>query len=363
MLIYGKSLQTLLIIKVDAIGDYILFRNFLREIRNDEKFKHHRITLLGNVAWKGLFESFDQSYVDDVIWVERKKLMNSPWYLFQLLRQIRKGGFETVFNPTYWRDYYVDSLVRVSGATRKLGGQAFGPYYSNHQIAKSSNVYNEPIDFSAKLFEFYKFRSAVEQLLGRNLSHVNTYFPEFGKLPDVKIPYFVIAPGANAEFRRWKPSHYAEVANYIFRNTDWKCWLVGSPDELNLAESLISFVDPIFVSRVKNEVGQKKLDELPQIFHQAKLALCNDSGTLHIAIASKCKVVCISNGNHYQRFVPYPNEMGIEGIFIFPDVFDNPDFKEEEKIAQTSFQSPYDIQLIPPSKVQKALQKSDWLKQ
>ncbi|MBY0425475.1 MAG: hypothetical protein K2Q22_07565, partial [Cytophagales bacterium] len=157
--------KSLLIIKLDAIGDYILFRNFLKEIRGDEKFKNYKITLLGNLAWKDLFESFDQTYVDRVIWVERKKLLNNPRYLLQLLKNIRQSGFEIVFNPTYWRDYYVDSLVRVSNASRKIGSDAFGPYYSQRQKKYASKVYTETVSVSPSQYEFYKFQDFVQHLL------------------------------------------------------------------------------------------------------------------------------------------------------------------------------------------------------
>ena len=45
---------TLLIIKTDAIGDYILFRNFLSEVRNLSLYKNYKIILCGNELWKDI---------------------------------------------------------------------------------------------------------------------------------------------------------------------------------------------------------------------------------------------------------------------------------------------------------------------
>ena len=42
--------KSLLLIRLDAIGDYILFRNFIEELKKDEKYKHYSITLLGNIT-------------------------------------------------------------------------------------------------------------------------------------------------------------------------------------------------------------------------------------------------------------------------------------------------------------------------
>ena len=46
--------NTLLIIRLDAIGDYLLFRNFLSVIRASRKYKDYEITLCGNIVWKDL---------------------------------------------------------------------------------------------------------------------------------------------------------------------------------------------------------------------------------------------------------------------------------------------------------------------
>ncbi|MDW8465862.1 MAG: hypothetical protein RML35_06685 [Chloroherpetonaceae bacterium] len=63
--------KTLLILRLDEIGDYVLFRNFLKEIRESERFKDYKITLCGNAAWKDLAEAFDKESVDEFIWISK----------------------------------------------------------------------------------------------------------------------------------------------------------------------------------------------------------------------------------------------------------------------------------------------------
>ena len=46
--------KTLLIVKTDGIGDYVLFRNFLGIIRSSDKFKDFKITLLGDGIDSGI---------------------------------------------------------------------------------------------------------------------------------------------------------------------------------------------------------------------------------------------------------------------------------------------------------------------
>ena len=66
-----KGQNHLLIIKLDEIGDYMLFRNMLKSFRGSEKYKNHKITFLGNAAWKPIFDEYDSETADNSIWVTK----------------------------------------------------------------------------------------------------------------------------------------------------------------------------------------------------------------------------------------------------------------------------------------------------
>ena len=61
--------KLLLIIRLDDVGDYLLFRNSLSLYKQSTKWKGYKIHLLGNIAWKGLFETHDAGTVDKVNWI------------------------------------------------------------------------------------------------------------------------------------------------------------------------------------------------------------------------------------------------------------------------------------------------------
>src|SRR5690606_18398655 len=60
---FRKPAKRLLIIKIDAIGDYILFRNYLEILHQSERFKDYEIELLGNDAWKDLTWQYDSNLI------------------------------------------------------------------------------------------------------------------------------------------------------------------------------------------------------------------------------------------------------------------------------------------------------------
>jgi hypothetical protein len=60
---FRKPAKRLLIIKTDAIGDFILFRNFIEEVKLSLKYRDYEIELLGNELWKDLVLAYDSRYL------------------------------------------------------------------------------------------------------------------------------------------------------------------------------------------------------------------------------------------------------------------------------------------------------------
>ena len=64
--------KSILIIRLDAIGDYVLFRNFIEILKKNKKYKDYKISLLGNIDWKDLSIDLDSEYIEEFFWLERK---------------------------------------------------------------------------------------------------------------------------------------------------------------------------------------------------------------------------------------------------------------------------------------------------
>ena len=108
--------RTLLLIRLDEIGDYLLFRNQLEAYKASARWKSYRITLLGNECWRGLFTALDQPTVDDTIWVNKNRYLENAPYRMAIWKQLRAGGFETVVAPSYMRPLLLDDLCMLAAA-------------------------------------------------------------------------------------------------------------------------------------------------------------------------------------------------------------------------------------------------------
>ena len=118
----GIKKNTLLLIRLDAIGDYVLFRNLLATIRKSEKFKNHKITVAGNYLWKDIALTYDKDFVDEWYWIDTNKLIQDKNYRKSVLTHLYKQGFETAIFPNSARDFLKgDILIRATKATYRVG--------------------------------------------------------------------------------------------------------------------------------------------------------------------------------------------------------------------------------------------------
>ena len=99
--------KSVLLIRIDATGDYILFRNFIKIIRKSDKYKNYKITLLGNEVWKKIAEELDGKFIDNFIWLNRKKFNKNFIYRYQKFTEIVINGYEIVINPRYSPEFYI----------------------------------------------------------------------------------------------------------------------------------------------------------------------------------------------------------------------------------------------------------------
>jgi ADP-heptose:LPS heptosyltransferase len=92
-------------------------------------------------------------------------------------------------------------------------------------------------------------------------------------------PYWVLAPGSQAESRRWPAESFARLARLILSERGWRGVIVGGPAEAPLARQLtedrsIGLIDL---------TAQGTVADNWRIFARAKFTVSNDSGLAHVA--------------------------------------------------------------------------------
>ena len=309
-----------LILRTDNIGDFILWLNSAKIIRERTKGE---ITLLCSPAVASLAKNIP--YFDRIITIDEKKFLTNLVYHFKLLKTIRVYTYDLVLNPLYSRDYFVgDIVVRNVCAGVKIG---FGCDYFNTKaklrrflsdnskqngllkslLAKSNRFYDRLIDadkeskmelcrnaeFVSKLFGC-KFGSALPELCFN--------VPEF-KYEDEYVVAFI---GASQSQRKWGGKKFMEVIEKF----DCSVVLCGGKEDYEFANDIATSVTA--KSKVLNLAGRTTLLELCSVIRSAKLVISNDTVAAHIAAMVRTKCVVICPGNFRTRFHPYQVEDDLE---------------------------------------------------
>lgn len=311
--------KTLLLVHLDAIGDYILVRNFIRVLRDSRRYSGYSITLCGNEQYKDLAEWLDVVSINDFIWINRRRFRFDISYRFSTVRKISERGFAVAVNPAASRIYYwSDSVIRASGSPERIGSVGDVINMKPWQKKKADHFYTRLIPATdPSLFEFIRNKSFFEEFIGEPIA-VSGPFIETKKIPDSSVsarPYAVLFPGAGEPFRRWNPENFARVADYLSERFGLTVVIAGSSVDIELARRIRSSASQ---AKLLDMTGESSLPELVGIIAHADILISNETSAVHIAAAVGTRVVCISNGNQLGRFSPYPQEVFSKASYLYP---------------------------------------------
>lgn len=351
-----KSPKTLLLIRLDSIGDYILVRDFIRIIKKSKKFYDYKITLCGNILWKDIALTFDSEIIDEFIWIDRKKFNDNPFYKFNVLKQVYRKGFEVAIDTTYSREIlYGDSIVNTSRAKEKIGSAgSLDSYMRWKRILFTNKYYTNLIPHSPKnLFEFYRnkefFENIFQEKTGLIKPSLNCSKIEIN-LPTSK-KYAVIFPGAQEKKRRWASMNFEVVIEQLIKKYRLEIIIAGSLSDSAISRRMLKCHNS---KECFDMTGKTTLPQLAKLISQAQILISNETSAVHFAAAVGTPFICISNGNHYGRFNPYPEEMNIKCRYIYPEDIEK-NLSDQTYLEKYRFDSNLDINSISSDKILKVL--------
>ncbi|MFA5216263.1 glycosyltransferase family 9 protein [Sulfuricurvum sp.] len=348
--------KSILLIRLDAIGDYILFRNFIEVLRNSEQYKDYKITLIGNNAWKSLAEELDSEYIDEFIWLERDKFLKDFIYRYLKLKEITSKGYTIVLSPAYSREFLMgDTIVNLVNANEKIGSIGDLSNIREWQKNISDKYYTKLIKANNKLlFEFYRNKEFFENLLQIKLDISKSTIKLKEKNLTFELPqkYAILFIGASSDFRKWSIERFAKAAKYLKEKYNYEIVLCGATTDKIDAAKFKKYFDGECVDLV----GKTSLVELLYVIHNGNLIIANETSAPHAAIAlGDIKTFVISNGNHYGRFTPYPKEIAPNYYAVYHPLIEQ-DLGNYQKLSNSyGFGSDLDINEISVESVMKKI--------
>ena len=353
-----RSQKRILIYRLDLIGDYLMCRPFFSVLRREKRWEDFSFTFAGNQQVKELAESMDSTVFTDFIWIDRARFINSWGYRFRILRAVRQAGFEVVLYPSHTRQYWLESLVRVSGAPKVYTGEAVGQYMSVSEKSWTDHFYTSHISTGQiPLFEFYRNRnffgyfseeaSTLPGLIDQNLPLRNSRF-ESGQL------VITVAPGASTRNRRWPLNFFGDLLLKLSESSSIEVKVLGGPVEFLLGEELIQMLPGIVV---QNLAGKRSLSQSLEELQNSHLLISNESSPVHMAATTGTPCIVISQGNHFGRWNPYPKEVASWIQTVYPATFGEVNEKYDELAARYHDGSEEDVATISVDQVLEAAMK------
>ena len=298
------------IIKVDRIGDYILFRNFFEVIKNSEKYKNYSITYIGNESCKEIAELLDKDIVDKFIWIKHNKFVRNLFYRYKKLIEISSIKYTSLIHPTYSREFqFGDSIVRFVNAANKIGFAGDNCLITKFEKQISDKFYDELtiVEEDCK-FEFLRnkqlFEACIKDKIG--LDHP---FIDKRKFTANDVPrslehknYISIFIGASSKKKKYPLDKLQILVKKLVKNNIEDVVLLGGIEDKETAEEIIDYCNS---KRVIDFTGKTSIFDLLIIIRKSVYLISNDTCAVHFAAALEIPSICILGGWHIGRFIPY----------------------------------------------------------
>lgn len=122
----------------------------------------------------------------------------------------------------------------------------------------------------------------------------------FDPVPPPREKYFVVAPGATADSRRYSLDSFIGLAKLLTSRTGWKSVWVGGPAELAFLPRLTKDLGATMI----NQISIGPVPVLSALFKNAELSFTNESGLAHVAALCGSKVQIICGAANPSRTLP-----------------------------------------------------------
>ena len=303
---------------MDAIGDYILFRNFLEEIATSAKYSSYELTLVGNEIWKPIAEKLDTKWIDAFIWIKPKKFQKDFSYRKEKVKELRKYKYSILFHPSFSRDYYIaESIASFINAKEKISVQGDEINLSSWQKKKSDKQYNTLLKNPTGIhFEYSKNKGLLSEFLDENLdTRYSISLNESRHTRIIEEEYIILFIGGSADFKKWSDENWQQLIEKILTTFPYTIVLAGGPDDLESGQEIKkNFAKE---NRLINLCAKTSLLELISLISYAEWMVSNETSAPHIAAALGVPVLVLSNANHYARFLPYPKTIFDKHYSVF----------------------------------------------
>lgn len=295
----------MVIVRVDRIGDYVIWHDALGAYKN--VFDGKRVLLICVDSLKSVVEK--ESFFTDIITYNHDKAKKSLKYLWGLLKKLHKINADIVISPLWRRNILGDIFVSSIHSSKKIGmaGTPLGAFTFRSVMQHLFNLtYTTLVESPKTENEIKAIEYFTQQIIAPSYRYGYYHFEVEDDFAIGSNKYAVVALSASNKLRIWSMDNFASIIDQI--PTDYDIVLCGyGADDEKRARYVTSKVKD--GTRIIDMIGRTTILQLIALISKSAFVIGNDSSAVHIAAAVKTPSICILPGAHFNRFVPYPEDL------------------------------------------------------
>jgi ADP-heptose:LPS heptosyltransferase len=319
------TVKSILLTRVDGLGDLVLFSSLVREVRG--LWPHAHITLVVDQRFAPFVEQCP--YVDEVIGFNQRgskyaRLFTGPSRAYRLAKQrLWQRRFDLAISPRWDFDtrhaavlnflslprYHFGFSEMVSSRKRALN---FGLDALFTHVAPSKPGVHHEIERNAEMLAALggnpdRIRNLELWLSESDRSYARQSLAKNGAR--AQQPLICLGIGATQAKRRWPLGRFSALGEWLVKTYGAKILVVGDSVDACNAEHMRPILGPAMI----NQAGVCTVRQSAALLSFCDGFIGNDSGPMHLAAASDVPVIELSchpqtswqgNINSPQRYAP-----------------------------------------------------------
>jgi ADP-heptose:LPS heptosyltransferase len=294
-------------------GDLLLSLPCLKRLREEFPAERYVLTLFCGPMAMELAALY--APVDDLVAVDRYRLVRSVRYRISVLTMIVRGNFTVALQPTFNRMLAVeDALIHATGAER-IFGSAGSPMFTGRMARwLADRWYSRLVQPSpGTMHELDRY---AEFLLGLGWrppeGRIAALMPPPGPAPTDLADFVLIIPDASSPLKSWSIGNFEQLAHELAERTKIPIVFAGASGAKRPKDEFVRWRDGDFIDLT----GRTGVADFLRLIGAARLIVTNDSGGLHLGVALGRPVVAVAGGGLPQRYHPYPAGAGATQLRI-----------------------------------------------
>ncbi|HEF9733031.1 TPA: glycosyltransferase family 9 protein [Campylobacter coli] len=283
-----------------GLGDYLMFRPFLKEIR--AYYKNYHISIIGEQSFKDLCLEYDKDCIDEFIYFKQNMGFNA-YVMPNIHYDILLSAFHKLHENTENNVNCIqakEKICLIYGCSElSLNDRE---RIANTVFTKAIYLKNQE-DFQALHYqEFFEILFNKKINFKINLELDMQYYQNINF--DFNAKYAVIFAGSKDKSRIWNAKNYEKVCEFLYEKYGIVSFIAGSKNEEKIAKKIINSKQ-----YVVSICGKYNIKDIIYITSKAKLVISNDSGGYHLACNVSKNIICISSGACFAENVNYPQKL------------------------------------------------------